>query len=96
MSILELPSCLYTSNESLQELIRYIWGLSLVPIDQIVPIWEDFIRIKYEEMSDSDAFEGEGEAVDEWIGYFERTYVGALNWRTGNQKKPLYPHEVWN
>lgn len=87
---------LYTSNESLQVLIRYIWGLSLAPIDQIVPLWEDFIRVKYEEMSESDAFEGEDEAVDEWIGYFERTYVGALNWRTGNRKQPLYPHEVWN
>ena len=87
---------LYLSNEQLQTLIRYTWALSLVPIDQIVPIWEEFIAGQYDKMSGDDAFEGKGEAVDRWLTYFERTYVGALNFCTGNRRAPIYPHVVWN
>ena len=87
---------LYSRNEALQTLVRYTWGLSMVPIDEIIPLWEEFIRVEYEKMTDGDSFEGENDAVDEWLGYFERAFIGALNWRTGNRKQPMYPHAMWN
>ena len=39
--------------------------------------------------------EDEG-AVDDFLGYFERTWIGALNWRTGARKNPLFKHSLWN
>ena len=40
--------------------------------------------------------EDQTDAVEEWLGYFERTYIGALNWRTGVRRRPVYPHAFWN
>ena len=59
-------------------------------------MWEEFIRIQYEKMTNGDSFEGEEDSVDEWLGYFEYVFIGALNWRTGNRKAPMYPHTMWN
>ena len=36
------------------------------------------------------------ETVEEWLGYVECTYIGALNWRTGNRKSPMFSHSIWN
>ena len=42
------------------------------------------------------AFEDEVEAVEEWLGYVERTYIGVINGRTGNRKAPMFSHSLWN
>ena len=86
---------LYATNENFQTLVRYMWGLSLVPTDHIIPIWENFVSDQYEMMvkdEEEDVFDGQKDAVDEWLDYFEKTYVGFLNWRAGNRQKPLYQH----
>ena len=85
---------LYANSEEFQTLVRYIWALSLVPPAMIIPVWEDFIQDKYNELKP--AFEDEAEAVDDWLGYVERTYIGALNWRTGNRKSPMFAHSLWS
>ena len=90
---------LYANDKKFQTLVHYMWGLSLVPTDHIIPIWENFVSEQYEMMikdDGDDAFDGQKDAVDEWLGYFEKTYVGSLNWRTGNRQKPMYPHSFWN
>ena len=60
----------------------------------IIPVWEDFIQDRYNELKP--AFEDEAEAVEDWLGYVERTYIGALNWRTGNRKSPMFAHSLWS
>lgn len=85
---------LYANSEEFQTLVRYIWALSLVPPDMIIPVWEDFIQDRYNELKP--AFEDEAEAVEDWLGYVERTYIGALNWRTGNRKSPMFAHSLWS
>ena len=85
---------LYAHSEEFQTLVRYIWALSLVPPAEIIPIWEGFMEDKYNEMKT--AFEDDADAVEEWLSYVERTYIGALNWRTGNRKTPMFAHSIWN
>ena len=77
----------------LQTLVCYFWALSLVPPDKIIPVWEYFIEDRYNEMKP--AFEDEVEAVEEWLGYVERTYIGVINGRTGNRKAPMFFHSLW-
>ena len=36
---------LYTRNEALQTLVRYTWALSMVSIDQAIPLWDKFITL---------------------------------------------------
>ena len=85
---------LYANSEEFQTLVCYIWALSLVPPAMIIPVWEDFIQDRYNELKP--AFEDEAEAVEDWLGYVERTYIGALNWRTGNRKSPMFAHSLWS
>lgn len=85
---------LYANSREFQTLVRHIWALSLVPPDAIVPTWEDYIQDRFTELKPE--FEEDAEAVEEWLGYVERTYIGALNWRTGNRKAPMFPHSLWN
>ena len=53
-----------------------------------------FIRAEFIELKK--AFKDDEEAVDAWLGYFERTYVGALNTRTGVRKAPMFAHSLWS
>lgn len=85
---------LYSNNSEFQTLVRYIWALSLVPSDQIIPVWENFIHDRYNELKPE--FEDDTEAVEDWLGYFERTYVGGLNFRTGVRRAPTFAHSLWN
>lgn len=84
----------HQESTELQTLVRYLWALSLVPESAIISTWEGFISVKYEEMRDNlgDA----GENVDEFLSYFEKTWIGALNWRTGARRAPMFPHSMWN
>ena len=55
---------LYSHNEALQTLVRYTKALSMVPNDQIIPLWENFIRVEYEKMTNGNCFEGEDDSVE--------------------------------
>ena len=74
--------CLYQSCIEFQTLIRYLWGLSLVPAEKIVSTWENYISVQYDKLKL--AFPDDIETVDEFLGYFEKTWIGSLNWRTGD------------
>ena len=72
---------LYQNNVDFQTLVRYLWALSLVPEEDIVRTWEDVISSRYNELKPS--FEDNSDQVDLFLEYFEKTWIGALNWRTG-------------
>ena len=82
------------NNEDFQTLIRYLWALSLVPTEDIVTTWEEVVRLQYDLLKPS--FEEDSETVDKFLEYFEKTWIGSLNWRTGARKKQMFPHAVWN
>ena len=45
---------LYATDENFQTLVHYLWGLSLVPTDHIIPIWENFESEQYKMMIKDD------------------------------------------
>ncbi|XP_023344961.1 uncharacterized protein LOC111714145 [Eurytemora carolleeae] len=85
---------LYQNNVDFQTLVRYLWALSLVPEEDIVRIWEDVISSRSDELKPS--FEDNSDQVDLFLEYFEKTWIGPLNWRTGARRNPIFPHAVWN
>ena len=85
---------MYQNNEDFQTLVRYLWALSVVPEEDIVRTWEDVISSRHDELKPN--FEDNSEQVDLFLEYFEKTWIGALNWRTGARRNPMFPHAVWN
>ena len=55
---------------------------------------EEVICLQYDLLKPS--FEEDSETVDKFLEYFEKTWIGSLNWRTGARKNPMFPHAVWN
>ena len=86
---------LYNTNAAFQTLVRYLWGLSLVPVEDVVSVWENFIGTEFESMQASFAEEDQA-SVEAFLGYFERTWVGNLNQRTWIRRAPLFKHDYWN
>ena len=62
--------------------MRYLWALSLLPETDICDAWEDFISSKYDILKDSLDDEDAVDAIDSFLEYFEKTWVGSLNWPT--------------
>ena len=42
------------------------------------------------------AWPEEKDEVDEFIEYFDKNFVGAINGRTGIRNQPRFPHTLWN
>ena len=87
----------------MQTYLRYLWATSLVPLDKVIDVWENFILDALpvcddsEAEDDPDAAAGFDEAIKQAEVYFESTYIGSKVTRAGGQrKKPKFPHKVWN
>ena len=83
---------IYHSDESFQKFIRYFWGLSLVPVDDVVRIWDEFVLPACPELDDHAAEDN----LHEFLSYLARTWIGPINQRTGARRNPIFRHELWN
>ena len=81
---------------SLQTFYRFLWALALVPPVDIVPIWEEFINEEYERRSNQGDFDDFSEELTEFMKYFEDTWIGQLNRRSWNWRRPRYEFQWWN
>jgi hypothetical protein len=92
------PKCqlgqLYNSNVEFQTLVRYLWALSLVPENQVVQVWEDFLSKEFDVLSTG--FQDDYEQVEMFLAYFEKTWLGSMNTRTWERRSPLFAHSLWN
>jgi MULE transposase domain len=86
---------LYNSNDNFHNLVRYIWALAYVPVDQVIPIWEKFIRARISE-NFPEWEQDWGDAVKSFVKYIDTNWIGELNPRTKSRKRPGYPTEMWN
>ena len=84
----------YNKCPEFQTLVRLVWALALVPCDQIVNVWENYIVPKVREFQPS--FEDYLDEIDNFLIYVESTWIGALNPRTGIRKRPTFSHSMWN
>jgi hypothetical protein len=79
---------LYQNDADFQTFIRYLWGLTLVPVEQIVHVWETYILPLIDDKGDDN--------FDDFLTYFDTTYIGAKNLRTQVRRQPRYAYTLWS
>ena len=85
----------YNSNVAFQTFVRYLWGLSLVPVDNVLSVWENYIVPNIPD--DADVQWGAAEDdINDFIDYFEKTWIGGKNIRTNARRNPKFRHHLWN
>ena len=82
----------FSSDLEIQTFVRLIWCLTLVPPDQVMIAWDQFVKMNVPEL-DEDNFEDEDNkteaaflnlAIRQLIIYFETTWIGRE--KRGTQK----------
>ena len=96
----------FSSDLEIQTFVRYLWCLTLVPPDQVVNAWDQFVKKNVPEL-DEDNFEDDDDkteaaslnlAIQQLILYFENTWIGGENKRNPEipRRKPKFPVFLWN
>ena len=86
----------YNSDPRLQQFIRYLWALSLLPIEDISKVWSEFVILNIPEVEDNEWPNVEPGDLDQFVTYFENTWIGGRNRRTGRPQNPKFKHGLWN
>ena len=89
------------ADMTIQNWIRMLWSLSLVPIPDVIKVYTEYVLPKMPEIDEDEEDDDEEaadftRAIDEFINYFEPTYLGKVNPRTGLRGNPHFKLEYWN
>lgn len=93
----------YNQDYELQTFVRKLWSLTLVPLNDVVSVWEEVeATVPVKEVEDEDDGEEGGVAqefnnkMQQFLLYFEQTWIGAKNPRTQLRARPKFAHKTWN
>ena len=78
----------FYEDEQFQIGLDLIFTLCMVPPTDVVFAWESVVKPHFDEHFD------ESLEVDEFLDYFERTYIGKPGAR--GRKNPMFPISMWN
>lgn len=85
---------------TIQNWIRLLWSLSYVPIDDVLKVFTEYVLPNMPEIDDDEENQEEAadfeKALEDYIAYFEATYLGKVNLRTGMRGRPRFKYEYWN
>ena len=70
--------------------------LSLLPIEDISKVWSEFVILNIPEVEDNEWPNVEPGDLDQFVTYFENTWIGGRNRRTGRPQNPKFKHGLWN
>ena len=84
---------IYNSQEKFQSFIRYFWGLSLVRLEDVLDVWENFVLPA---CPDAEEWDGDEDDLQDFINYLLKTWIGAIHARSGQRRYPMFRHELWN
>jgi hypothetical protein len=74
-----------------------MYGLAFVPPIRVEELFESVIMEYVTEQKDDGSFQDNEGQIDDFLSYFERTWVGALSGnRAGRRKAPRFALEIWN
>ncbi len=74
-----------------------MFGLAFVPPIRVGELFESVIMKYVTQQKDDDGFQDNEKQIDDFLSYFERTWVGALSGnRAGGRKAPRFALETWN
>ena len=87
----------FSNTDVIHTFLRHLWSLSLVPEEDVVKVWEYILEKEFPEMDDEEeTVEEYNQAMEFYLMYFEQTWIGTKNRRTGIRGKPKFPHKLWN
>ena len=79
----------FSNTDVIQTFLRHLWSLSLVPEEDVVKVWEYILDKEFPEMDDEEeTVEEYNQAMEFYLMYFEQTWIGTKNRRTGIRGKP--------
>ena len=85
---------------TIQNWIRMIWSLSFIPNQDVIKVYTEYVLPKMPEIDEEEDEDKEAadftRAIEEFVNYFEATYLGKVNPRTGRRGKPRFKFEYWN
>ena len=84
----------------LQDYVRTIWSVALVPVEDISWYWAHIVlptkpQIELEESDNNDVRKAESQAVEKLLEYVERNFIGRINGE-GRYESPLFSPEMWS
>ena len=88
-------------NVDIQNFCRKLWALSYVPQKDVVKVYTKDILPTMPEVDDDDSGDDEDdvhnytESLDQYLTYFESTWIGAVNKRTQVRGKPKFNMNLW-
>ena len=86
----------YNFDASLQQFVRYIWAISIIPVEDINKVWSEFVEKNIPEVDEDEWANVEPGDFEDFITYVENTWIGGTNRRTGKKQNPRFRHELWN
>ena len=89
----------YQEDVSFQTYIRKLWCLSLVPEDEGVCAWEmleELVPSMEEQDDDDDEARDFNASMEQFLLYFEQTWIGTKKPRTQHRGRPKFEMKTWN
>ena len=86
----------YNSDARLQQFVRYVWALSLIPEEDIAKVWDKFVEKAVPEEEEDEWANVEPGDLEAFVSYVENTWIGGTNRRTGRKQNPKFRHALWN
>ena len=86
----------YNADNKMQQFVRYIWALSLIPEDDIAQAWSEFVQMQAPDLEEGEWHNVDPADLESFINYVKNTWIGGTNTRTGKQQNPKYRHSLWN
>ena len=89
----------YNQDIDFQTFIRKLWSLSLVPIEDVVNVWEQLqtiVPVLTEDEAEEEGIQEFNNCMDKFLLYFEQTWIGSKNPRTNLRGKPKFEFKYWN
>ena len=88
-------------DSTIQQFNRKLWALSYIPEEDVIDVYTNIIlpTLPVVDNDDSDNDEQEADdytiAMDAYLNYFESTWIGAVNKRTGIRGRPKFNMGLW-
>ena len=83
-------------DSRLQQFVRYVWGLSLIPVEDITEVWTEFVVKNIPDVEEDEWPNVEPGDLEDLVAYVENTWIGGRNRRTGKPQMPKFKHDLWN
>lgn len=88
---------LHDTDEEFHKLVRTMWALSYIPIDDLVTVYQTHVLdVVKENLNNNPVWAEYSDEIKSFITYFNRTWIGDVNPRTKSRGRPMFAYDLWN